>query len=223
MDSAYRDELRRRTNDVSQANPQSWDHLGEFPWLTGALGDPHSGIWFVAENPSLGRIERVRDPNGGPPTEEAQWWASRGDRLFRELLVKHGFKSTPPEQHGGWRCYITNAIKEADYAQNWRGSPAERRRRAAQTWAPVLEWEMKQSRPRLVVALGKTVRDVLSEISRGGIRFPRIETVQSYAYVALRPRGTQGPMHPERVREYDDEFGRIASIFHDLSTAGGAA
>jgi hypothetical protein len=216
MDSAYRSELLRRTGEVFASHPESYDHRRDFPWLLGALGDPCSGIWFVGENPSLGQVERVRDPQGGPPTEEAQWWASRGDRLFRELLVKHGFKKSSTDAHGGWNCYITNVIKEADYAQVWRGSSAERRTDAARAWAPLLKWELEESRPVLVVSLGKTVRAVLDQLRRQGLRFPRIETVQHYSYVALRPRGKQGPMHPERVREYDEEFASIAALFKSL-------
>ena len=216
MTPEYRAELLRLTGEIFDSHPESYDHRRDFPWLTGALGDPTSGIWFVGENPSFGQVERVRDPTGGPPTEEAQWWASRGDRLFRDLLVKHGFKSNEVDAQGGWQCYITNAIKEADYSQLWRGSPSERRNAAADAWAPLLEWELEQSRPLLVVALGKTVRVILDRLRRRGVRFPRIEMVQHYAYVALRPRGSQGPMHPERVREYDEEFTYIADLFARL-------
>jgi uracil-DNA glycosylase len=116
----------------------------------------------------------------------------------------------------GWRCYITNVIKEADYAGRWRGSPAERRRRAAALWAPVFEWELEAARPRLVVALGKTVRGILTRLG-DALPFPRIKTLQHYAYVAHRPRGTQGPMHPDRVREYDAEFRRIAELRDELA------
>jgi uracil-DNA glycosylase len=212
MDATYRSELSRQIAAAFQRHPDLYDHRREYPWLIGALGDPTAGVWFVGENPSLGQVERAIDPLGGRPTEEAQWWASRGDQLFRDLLVQHGFKSTPKHAHGGWQCYITNAIKEADYAQQWRGSPAERRRRAADAWEPVLRWELEHSRPHLVVALGKTVREILTYLERRGLRLPRVEMVQHYSYVALRPRGNQGPMHPERVREYSEEFSRIATL-----------
>jgi|1186.fasta_scaffold00372_5 hypothetical protein len=68
----------------------------------------------------------------------------------------------------------------------------------------------------LVVALGKTVRSILDQFRRQGLRFPRVETVQHYSYVALHPRGNQGPMHPERVHEYDLEFAEIASLYRRL-------
>jgi hypothetical protein len=137
MNADYRRGLTSAISSVFAQHPSTADYRRRFSWLTGALGDPNSGIWFVAEHPSLGQVERVADPHGGGPTEEAQWWASRGDRLFRNLLVKHGFKTSRPEIHGGWRCYITNAIEEADYAERWRGSPTERQRKPAEAWAPV--------------------------------------------------------------------------------------
>ena len=113
-----------------RSNPEVRDHREAHPWLTGSLGDPMRRVWFVAENPRLRQAERVRDPAGGPPTEDAQWWASAGDRLFRTLLVRHGLKGGTIEAHGGWRCYITNLIKKAEYAHQWRGSKSERQRAA---------------------------------------------------------------------------------------------
>jgi len=213
MTADYRAALLEQIDWVFSAHPEIRNHRGAFPWLTGALGEPHSPVWFVGENPSLSQVERVSDPLGGPPTEEAQWWASRGDRLFRQLLVTHGFKDAPIEAHGGWHCYITNVIKQADYAEAWRGTPAERQRTAAMCWSPVFRWELGQGRPKVLVALGKTVARELQWISEAGVRLPRVITVQHYSYVALRPRGRQGPMHPDRVREYDEEFAGIPQVF----------
>lgn len=215
----YRVALLEQIDQIFEANPTVANHRDRFPWLTGALGDPEAGVWFVGENPSLGQVERVQDPLGGAPTEEAQWWASRGDQLFREMLVKHGFKSAPVKAHGGWRCYITNIIKEADYAEHWRGSPAERQTNAIAAWTPVFRWELETSRPSLVVALGKTVRQALSRAERLGIVLPETMVVQHYSYVALRPRGKQGPMHPERVAEYDREFAAVASRAEQLGVS----
>lgn len=213
MDTRYREELLNQIDRVFASRPELRNHCQRFPWLTGALGEPGGGLWFVGENPSLGQVERVADPQGGPPTEEAQWWASRGDRLFRDLLVKHGFKDAPASAHGGWHCYITNVIKEADYAEAWRGSPAARQRAAALCWSPVLQWEIEQSNPRLLVALGKTVTRELELVAASGVSIPEVVTIQHYSYVALRPRGKQGPMHPERVAEYSDEFAAVARMW----------
>ncbi len=92
----------------------------------------------------------------------------------------------------------------------------EKRRNAALVWAPVLKWELDNSRPLMVVALGKTVRQTLTYLAQYGLVFPNIVTVQHYSYVALRPRGKQGPMHPERVKEYDDEFAEVFKMFNAI-------
>ena len=42
---------------------------------------------------------------------------------------------------------------------------------------------------------------------------PQIEFIQHYSYVASRPRGKQGPMHPQRIKEYDEEIEMIATTF----------
>ena len=212
MNETHRNELLQRTRDVLARSGSVDDHLLKFPWLTGALGEPESTVWFVAENPSLTMLERATDPGGGPPTEEAQWWASRGDKLFRDLLHEHGFKGSPPDELGGWQCYITNVIKEPDYAKLWRSKPQRKRNEAALRWASLLQWELDQGEPRVVVALGKTVQRILEFLDGDRIRLPRLETIAHYSYVAHRPEGTLGPMHPDRVARYGAEFARIAEI-----------
>lgn len=47
------------TDRVFTDHPRLTDHRGEFPWLTGSLGDPFAPVWFVAENPSLAQVRRV--------------------------------------------------------------------------------------------------------------------------------------------------------------------
>jgi hypothetical protein len=101
MEEAYRAELTSRIRAVLAKNPDLADHLRAHPWLTGSLGDPRSGIWFVGENPSLSMVQRATAPGGGPPCEDSQWYASRGDTLFRQMLYKHGFKESPPDAIGG--------------------------------------------------------------------------------------------------------------------------
>ena len=120
MNEVFWSGLAIQIDIVFQSHSSLFDHRSEYPWLTGALGNPNSGIWFIAENPSLTQIERVQNPDGGVPTLDAQWWASRGDKLFREMLVKHGFKMESIDSPGGWNCYITNAVKETDYASRRR-------------------------------------------------------------------------------------------------------
>ena len=139
MDEQYWTGLAKQTDLVFQAHPSLYDHRQDHLWLTGALGEPHKGIWFIAENPSLTQIERVQNPDGGVPTPEAQWWASRGDKLFREMLVGHGFKQGTIDSPGGWNCYITNVVKETDYARRWREKTRKRgigRRKSGQVCWP---------------------------------------------------------------------------------------
>jgi hypothetical protein len=62
------------------------------------------------------------------------------------------------------------------------------------------------------VALGQTVARVLDAMAEAGVPLPRVETIQHYSYVAHRPQGSLGPMHPDRVRAYDEEFARIAAL-----------
>jgi hypothetical protein len=198
--TTYWQGLQRETEQVFQANPSFYNHLHDHPWLTGALGDPYAGIWFIAENPSLTQVERVKDPLGGPPTKEAQWFSSRGDKLFRDMLLKHGFKSGGIESHGGWHCYITNVIKECDYTKNWREKPQELRNQSAVIWSSVLKWELANSRPKLVVVFGDQALKLLSHLQyRRLIDLPRTEKATHYAYVGQRAQGRLGPMHPERV------------------------
>jgi hypothetical protein len=150
--------------------------------------------------------------------KKRKWWASKGDRLFRDLLYKYGFKETPPPEPGGWRCYITNVIKEPDYSKLWRNKSQALRNAAAVRWAPLLQWEIDQGRPNLVVALGNTVRRILAYLDGSFVELPRVETVAHYSYIAHRPEGTLGPMHPDRVKRYDDEFGEIAEIARNLGS-----
>lgn len=193
------------------------DHREHHPWLTGALGDPFAGVWFVAENPSLTMVERAYNPGGGSPTPEAQWYASRGDKLVREKLIKHDFKMGGVDSLGVWKCYITNVVKESDYAKDWREKTQALRNQAPEIWSSVFSWEVANSKPRLVVVMGKTTQRLLRHLERNeSIRLPRTEFIQHYAYVAHRPRGKLGPMHPQGVQEYDNEIANIANILKQM-------
>ncbi len=92
MYSNYWTGLNEQIDQVFKAHHELYNIREQYPWLIGALGEPYAGIWFVGENPSQVQIERFITPDGGPPTAEAQWSASRGDKLLRNMLVKYGFK-----------------------------------------------------------------------------------------------------------------------------------
>lgn len=196
----------------------SYDHRRKYPWLTGALGNPNSGIWFVAENPSKTQIERVRDPGGGPMTPEAQWWSSQGDKLFREMLVKYKFKEGSIDSAGGWNCYITNVIKETDYAKRWHSKSQGDRNRIAEIWSSVLAWEFDYSKPKYVVIFGDEAEKLLKYLqSVNLISLPPYEKIYHYSYIGQYPdKHSLRPMHPERVAKYSEDFARIRDTFDNL-------
>lgn len=218
MNNEYWTSLAIEMGIVFKSHPGIKDHRADFPWLTGALGNPVARIWFVGENPSLTQVERVQDPDGGPPTKEAQWWSSRGDKLFREMLVKHGFKTGSIESPDGWQCYITNVIKEADYTKDWREKPQQARNRAAELWAGLLTWELKNSKPKLVVIMGRQTETLIGYlVATKRIQLPRTEWITHYAYIGQRAQGKLGPMHPERIKNYDKEFEHVTKVYRELS------
>jgi uracil-DNA glycosylase len=206
----YQSLLFEKIDAVFRSNPEHHDHRDRFPWLVGSLGDPNSGVFFVAENPSLRQVERAANPGGGEPTEEAQWFASKGDRLFRESLVASGFKEGAWDSIGGWNCYISNLIKEADYAEKWKGKGQHHRRNAAEVWAEVFRWELETARPRLVVLMGGRVTELVEHLERSGrLELPEVIRIDHYSYVAFRPSGKLGPMHPERVAAYRTQIADV--------------
>lgn len=217
MNELYWKGLADHIDNVFQSQSSLFDHRVDYPWLTGALGDPNSGIWFIAENPSLTQIERVQNPDGGPPTPEAQWWASRRDKLFREMLVKHGFKSGTIDSPGGWKCYITNVVKETDYTNRWREKTQEARDKAAEILSSVLAWELLNSKPKYVVIFGGSAKALLNHLKIiGKIKLPRSENIKHYAYIGQRAEGKLGPMHPDRIKRYSEDFDRIQRTFNNL-------
>lgn len=217
MQQEYIKELKQKIDAVFRAHPNIFDHRQKFPWLTGFLGNPFAGIWFVAENPSLTMVERGTKQSLEPPTEETQWRVSRGDLLFRDMLVKYCFKEPPRDAAGGWNCYITDVIKETDYVAQWRTQGKRTLNQIAEIWSDVLIWELENSKPKLVVAMGKQTQRLLAHLqSTKGLRFAHLEYIHHYSYIALRPRGKQGPMHPERIKEYDAQIAHVAEKFARL-------
>ncbi len=213
--SNYAAELNSRIARVFANHPELHDHRKKLPWLTGYLGNPFAGIWFLAEIPSLRTATRAPATMATPRTVESQFAISRGDQLFRESLVHCGFKAAPWDSPGGWRCYVTDVIKVAERAgeYNKRG----RWLPLAETWADVLAWELEASQPRLVVVMGKRTQRLIEHLALvKQLRFPRTEAIPHYSYVAFRPRGKQAPMHPKRVREYRDAMERVARVFAEV-------
>ena len=96
--------LAEQVDTVFSNNPEIRDHRKKHSWLTGSLGDPYSGIWFLAENPSLSMVERATNPEGGALTPEAQW-GSLGTRS----TVAVGAFSPKTYCANGWKSRKTGA------------------------------------------------------------------------------------------------------------------
>jgi hypothetical protein len=211
--------LKEQVDQVFKSHPEFYDHRKEFKWLTSSLGDPFSGVWFVAEYPSLRMNKRAKDPGGGPPTVEAQWFASKGDELFRKALVHAQFKTLPWDIAGGWKCYITNLIKETDYTQNWT---AQRKRVAAEAWFPVMRWQLEHGNPWIVIVMGRDVEKFLIFLAKQeGVPLPHLEYIPSYVYIASRPDQKRRPaMDPARISEYNKRFVQIAQRYQNTIAHG---
>jgi hypothetical protein len=185
------------------------DHRQHHPWVTGWLGDPFAHVWFVAENPSLTQVEVV-ELRAGVPTVEDQWSVSRGDQLFRGMLVRHGYKRGNWSSPGGWRCYVTDVIKSADYAGKWSGLSRSDRIRVAEAWAPVLRNELEVGRPKVIVSLGDAARRFLDHLEAAGLipTLPARHTVWHYSYLGSRPDRAKRSLE-ERFEAWSEQFDQI--------------
>lgn len=214
----FEQDLAKCIDRVFADHPEIRDHRKEHSWLTGSLGDPCSDIWFVAESPSLIRIEAAtkRGKNSGSVlTPNSQWGTTKGSQVFRKALVNAGFKDPEWDSPDGWHCYITNVIKEAVYVKKWT---KEKKIKAAETWAPVLRWQLKQSSPKLVVLMGEAVEELMRHLERKGtIVLPPTKRIHHYSFIAYRPdkKRRLGPMHPDRIKEYQEAMLDIRCEFNN--------
>jgi hypothetical protein len=218
MSDNYINEINKRIDEVFSKYPELPDHRKEFPWLTGYLGDPNAGIWFLAENPSLTTARKAKNLSLSRQSTEYQWAVSPGDKLFRESLVKYGFKEAPWDSVGGWHCYITDVIKQAEIVEEWHKKGEEYWNKVSEIWSEVLEWELANSKPRLVVIMGKQTKRLVEHLSLlKSLPFPNIEVIQHYSYIGSRPQGILPPMDPGRVSLYHNDMERIANTFSKIS------
>lgn len=159
LDMSHFEELRSRINAQLEAMaiPTRREQMDGYPWLYGALGEVPSRVMFICENPSLTPTRSARNVDGGPPDIETQWWGSptnNAAKRFRRALYETGLKETPPSVRGGWRCYITNVIKEANLAHDQEALSTAQRFGQARTWAPILRWQMECVSPEHVFTVG---------------------------------------------------------------------
>jgi hypothetical protein len=119
---------------------------------------------FICENPSIRGVRRAhRKPVGGDePDLESQWWGGPRDyaaRRFRPVLCELGLKATPPGKKKGWKCYITNLIKEANIVGDQNALCSSVKKQQAQDWAQTLRWEIARVQPKTIFCVGaKTAR-----------------------------------------------------------------
>jgi hypothetical protein len=195
---AYEEALAQQVDAIFRANPRLPDHRRTHPGLTGSLGDPFAPVWFLAEAQRLGR----RGAEAPLDTPEAQWRSSPGDLLFRAALAEAGFKHGAPEEPGGWRCCVTAMIKAADPPRRRReAKPLRDRMAEAETWAPVLRWQLEAAAPRVLVLKGTTVADLFRHlVGRGAVPLPpHVERIESVTAAAFD--GTE-TIQEERVAAY---------------------
>lgn len=166
-------ELRRRINHKLEEihAPHRDEQINKFSWLYGALGAVPADVMFICENPSADGVSRasVDTVDGGAPDIEAQWWGGRKNpaaKRFRVALHELGLKITPPNVKGGWRCYITNVIKEMNVVGDHRKFLGSDYREMARTWAPILSWELEQVRPKHIFAVGNRAFDRLGWLAK---------------------------------------------------------
>jgi hypothetical protein len=168
---ALRNKVNIRLEEIGTRHVQEQIH--KYPWVYGALGQVPSKVMFICENPSLGGVEKAatRPISGSVLGIEDQWQG----KIFRPVLCQFGLKTTGPLEPGGWQCYITNVIKEANYTKNNNvNSPAERRA-MARKWADILAWELTQVSPEMLIAVGNWADEHVRDLQDSGL-IPDIPT-----------------------------------------------
>lgn len=207
--------IEKKTKDIININHlNNW--LDDYPWLTGHLGNPQASVWFIAENPSLKKVIWV-DKKFTGKTANNQWsYSVKECELFRDAITEAGLKSGNPASNEGWNCYITNAIKEPESVKK-RNENMTTMSLEEQTkrWLKVLQYEIDNGNPKVLVALGKKVERILNIMVRNGLKCPPIERIHHYSYIMLRPEaGTKrGPRHPERIVEFKESIRGIAQSY----------
>ena len=201
------------------------DWLKKYPWLVGYLGNRKCPVWFVAENPSLRGVIRINALSRKPSTN-LQWNVHAGDWLFREALVTAGLKRGKPRNAGGWKCYITDVIKEPEFVEerNAKKRDHDYWKTQALHWLPVFVREMRLGKPRVLVAVGYPAFKVLEFWSKQGVPLPTIERIPHYSYVIFRPDNKRelGPGHRRRRKEFISAIVRI-NKHHAAKTLGKAS
>lgn len=169
--------LRQRINQRLHelGAPYADLQIEEYPWLYGALGEVPSKVMFICENPSLNGIRSaaIDTIDGRAPDIEAQWWGGWGNpaaKRFRVALRRSGLKTNNIASRGGWKCYITNVVKEANVAGADQDTKDQRDRKAqARDWADILRWEIGVVRPGTVFCVGRDAMAAVKHLQGRGL------------------------------------------------------
>jgi len=165
-----------KSKRIAPQNARS--QIEDYPWLYGALGKVPAEVMFICQNPSSEGIRKahVDTIDGGPPDIEAQWWGGSSDkaaRCFRVALYDLKLKTTRPNERGGWECYITNVIKQANIAKDQEALSRQEEQQQAIDWAGILQWELDQVKPKYVFCAG-------------GKAFTDVQKLRNEGYLKLR-------------------------------------
>lgn len=199
------------------------DWLDEFPWLTGYLGDPLSPVWFIAECPSLTAIEKADKRERGKPepnqelSENLQWNCHDKDtQMLREALTRAGLKDGDLCANSDWRCYLTNAVKEPQFAKDRNAQKPKKNmlREDANIWWPVLQHQIDNGKPGVLVPIGQNSADLLEYMRECGLKTSAeiISPIYQYSYIMTKPDRKMGlgPGHPARIEEFEASILKIA-------------
>jgi hypothetical protein len=196
------EELRQRVNAHLAAinSPVSREQAEDYPWLFGALGKVPAQVMFICETPSLTPIRRdnQRAEDEGPTGIDKQWWGGEKNpacKRFRTALCETGLKTTPRSSEGGWECYITNVIKEANIAGHQEARGSSGRLVQARRWADILTWQLCEVSPRYVFGVGGAAQTLIRELQAES-RLPRFHVNEIVHYSDRGPGRTD-----ERVTE----------------------
>ena len=196
--------VARQVDAVYRAAPQMRDDRAKFPGLSGHLGDPAAKVWFIGWYPSLDAIEEA-SALGTVGDPEMQWTVTPGDQVFRTTLVEFGFKAGEPMSRGGWRCYVTNLVKRPINVGLWKRASESQHGAEYARWAPVLDWEIENGKPEVIVAMGQEVARQLDALGRR-TSLPRRAAVMHYATF------NYDNCPPDRIVAYREQFRRVARM-----------
>ena len=152
------DTLREKINSQLAVSGGKYarEQIEQFPWFYGALGAVPASVMFICENPSLAGV-RLGLTQAAPLDIETQWGGGEIDnpaKRLRPVLVELGLKAGTPQGKGGWRCYLTNVIKQANIVNEQNAKTWAEKLAQARVWSDVLRWELSTVAPTHIFCLG---------------------------------------------------------------------